>query len=115
MCVYSGDTCSYHHSNSEWGQRCPSVLSAAGYVTIVNVITSSLIAFIEYTAAPAKLGRCNASVLALTVALICWSSLSDRTQFLLFYSKECQDHARPFRCQYKFPDSKPIDRYATRG
>ena len=44
---------------------------------IVTVVASSLSAFIEYTAAPPKLGRYNASVLALTVALNWWASLSD--------------------------------------
>jgi hypothetical protein len=46
-------------------------------VGIVTVVASSLSAFIEYTAAPQKLGRYNASVLALNVSLNWWASLSD--------------------------------------
>ncbi len=52
-------------------------LSLTNYVGIVTVVASSLSAFIEYTSAPQKLGRYNASVLALHVALNWWASLSD--------------------------------------
>jgi len=54
-----------------------SFLSLTNYVGIVTVVASSLSAFIEYTAAPQKLGRYNASVLALNVSLNWWASLSD--------------------------------------
>ena len=52
-------------------------LTLTNYVGIVTVVASSLSAFIEYTSAPQKLGRYNASVLALHVSLNWWASLSD--------------------------------------
>ncbi len=54
-----------------------SFLSLTNYVGIVTVLASSLSAFIEYTAAPEKLGRYNGCVLALNISLNWWASLSD--------------------------------------
>ncbi len=54
-----------------------SFLSLTNYVAIATVVASSVSALIEYTAAPRKLGRYNASVLALHVSLNWWASLSD--------------------------------------
>ena len=46
-------------------------------MAIATVSASSLSALIEYNAAPRKLGRYNASVLALHMSLNWWASLSD--------------------------------------
>ena len=46
-------------------------------MAIATVAASSLSALIEYNAAPRKLGRYNASVLALHMMLNWWASLSD--------------------------------------
>ncbi len=54
-----------------------SFLSLTNYVAIATVVASSVSALIEYNAAPRKLGRYNASVLALHISLNWWASLSD--------------------------------------
>jgi hypothetical protein len=54
-----------------------SFLSFTNYVGIVTVAASSLSAFIEFSAAPQKLGRYSASIVSLSASLNWWASLSD--------------------------------------